>query len=100
VRGFTYRQARQFVEYADFFKIVRATGVGFYPVPARWAGPLARVWLGGSHTPILIAQRMAGAGTPPPWTALTTGFEIGEQTFYRASQADTATNAAATTKAH
>jgi SAM-dependent methyltransferase len=101
IRGFTYRQTRQFVEYGGFFKIRRVTGVGFYPLPARLAGPLARAWVAASHTPILIAQRVAAADTPPPWTAMTTGFEVGEQTFYRAPQAQAPpAAAAATSKKH
>jgi SAM-dependent methyltransferase len=100
VRGFTYRQARQFVEYENYFKIVRATAVGFYPLPTPLAGPLARLWVGAAHTPILIAQRVAGPNTPPPWTAMTTGFEVGEQTFYRAPQAQTDAKAAATSSKH
>lgn len=84
VRGFTYRQACQFVEYGGFFRVERATGVGFYPLPARWSALPARLWIGASHTPVLIARRVAGSGADAPWRAMMTGEEIGEQTFYSA----------------
>jgi SAM-dependent methyltransferase len=89
IRGFTFRQARQFVEFGGFFAVQRAVGVGFYPLPARYAGWLARLWVGGSHTPILVARRRAASGARPPWRQMTTGYEIGEQTFYAAERAAT-----------
>lgn len=82
VRGFTYGQVRAFLTYGGFFRILRTTGVGFYPVPARWSGPLARAWAAASHTPIFVVQRVALSGAKPPWNAMMTGAEIGEQTFY------------------
>ncbi len=82
IRGFTYRQARDFVQFGGFFSVQRAVGVGFYPLPTKLSGWLARSWVGGSHTPILIARREAPPGTTPPWLAMTFGVEIGEQTFY------------------
>jgi SAM-dependent methyltransferase len=96
VRGFSYRQAREFVEFGGFFRIERTSGVGFYPIPARLAWPLANAWVGASHTPILIARRVAGPETAPPWNAMTTGVEIGEQTFYREAPQAAATPASKT----
>lgn len=93
IRGFTYRQARAFVEFGAFFRVRRAVGVGFYPLPARWAGWIARSWVGASHTPVFIAERVAPAGAKPPWAPMTTGFEIGEQTFYAARSEGMATRA-------
>jgi SAM-dependent methyltransferase len=87
IRGFTYKQAKSFLEYKRFFRVRRVAGAGFYPLPARWARGLANVWVGGSHTPVLIAQREAPARTPPPWRAMMTGFEVGEQTFYSGAEA-------------
>lgn len=84
IRGYTYRQALGFVEFGGFFKQVRSTGVGFYPLPAAASGWLANLWVDASHTPIIVAKRVAPAGAKPPWSAMTTGFEIGEQTFYAA----------------
>lgn len=83
IRGFTYRQVREFIEYEGFFDIRRAKGVGFYPLPAVWARPFAKSWVGGSHTPIFVAQRTAPAGGQPPWRRMMSGFEIGEQTYYK-----------------
>lgn len=84
IRGYTYRQVRGFVEFGGYFQILRSVGVGFYPLPASASGWLANLWVGASHTPIIIARRVAQTGTRPPWSAMTTGFEIGEQTFYAA----------------
>lgn len=84
VRGFTYRQAREFVELGGFLQVVRARGVGFYPIPARQASVPANLWVGGCHTPILIAKRMASPGVTPPWESLASS-QMGEQTFYASS---------------
>jgi len=81
VRGFTYRQARAFVAFEGFYEIVHTTGVGFHPLPAQMVKPLARAWPAGSHTPVIVARRVAPAGTAPPWRR----WETGEQTFYAAS---------------
>jgi SAM-dependent methyltransferase len=81
VRGFTFRQARDFVSYGRFFDVTRAVGVGFYPIPASGASLVARAWVGASHTPVFLARRRAPAGTPPPWAALAND-QFGEQTFY------------------
>ncbi|MBA3889499.1 MAG: class I SAM-dependent methyltransferase [Gemmatimonadaceae bacterium] len=81
VRGFTYRQAREFVEYGGFLEVIRTRGVGFYPLPARLASVPANLWVGGCHTPILVARRNAAPETPPPWESLATS-PMGEQTFY------------------
>lgn len=84
VRGFTYRQAREFVEFQGFYEVVRVRGVGFYPLPARVTGPIANAWVGASHTPIIVARRKAGAGVVPPWSRMATD-EMGEQTYYAGS---------------
>lgn len=81
VRGFTYRQAREFVEFEAFYEIVRVRGVGFYPLPARVTGPIANAWVGASHTPIIVARRKAASGVFPPWSRMATD-EMGEQTYY------------------
>jgi SAM-dependent methyltransferase len=86
VRGFTYRQAREFVEFEGFYEIVRARGVGFYPLPARMTGPIANAWIGASHTPILVARRKAGAGVVPPWSRIAAE-GMGEQTYYAGTSA-------------
>lgn len=86
VRGYTYRQARNFVEFGDYFRVIRTVGVGFYPLPAELSSLLSNIWVSASHTPVIIAERIAPAGTKPPWAAMMTGAEIGEQTFYSAAR--------------
>ena len=86
VRGYTYRQARAFVEHGGFLRIRRAVGVGFYPFPARAAMPLARLWVGASHTPVIVAERVAREGTSPPWSAMQGDVDVGAQTFYAARE--------------
>jgi hypothetical protein len=49
-------------------------GIGFPPIPIGLASPLARLWPGGSHTPLLICERTAA----PP----VRGGAGDEQTFY------------------
>lgn len=83
VRGFTYRQAREFVAFEGFYEIVRARGVGFYPLPARITGAIANAWIGASHTPIIVARRAAAAGVTPPWSRIAAE-GMGEQTYYAA----------------
>jgi SAM-dependent methyltransferase len=61
VRGFTYRQMKQFLTFGDCFRVRRVQGVGFYPASASLGAPLARLWSGASHTPILVAQRQSAA---------------------------------------
>lgn len=80
VRSFTYRQVREFLTYGNCFSIERARGVGFYPVPIGAASPLARLWTGASHTPVLVARREAG-----DWRAWVNWEDDGSreiQTFY------------------
>jgi SAM-dependent methyltransferase len=70
IRGLTYRQTREYLEYGGFFKTDRVVGIGFYPLPVALATPFARVWVGGSHTPLFIMRRVAPSGTIPPWRAI------------------------------
>lgn len=70
IRGLTYRQTREFLEYGSFFAIERVVGIGFYPLPVTLATPFARAWVGGSHTALFVARRSAPSGTFPPWRAV------------------------------
>ena len=83
VRGFTYRQMREFVTFANCFKIERIRGVGFYPVSATLGAPLARLWCGASHTPVIVARR----GMAPAHDAWLANVRLertnGQQTHYR-----------------
>lgn len=82
VRGYTYREARRFVELGGALRIERALGAGFYPFPARPAAPLARTWPGASHTTVLVARKTADV-SPSPWQAYIDGsLADGLQTAY------------------
>lgn len=82
VRGFTYRQMRQFITFGDCFAIRRARGVGFYPVTARLGGPLARLWSGGSHTPVIVARRLPTHDHAPWLASARAEQDGGQQTHY------------------
>lgn len=79
VRGYTGREVRRFLELGGGLRVARAVGVGFYPLPARLAGPLARVWPAASHTIVFLAQRVREGGEPP-WNAWLRGEDL--QTAY------------------
>lgn len=68
VRGFTLGQARAFLCAGEVFRIRRVTAAGFYPLPARWARPLAALLPGAAHTSILWAQK-TGHRSDWPWAA-------------------------------
>jgi SAM-dependent methyltransferase len=86
VRGYSFGEARRFVEYGGFFAVVRGRGVGFYPLPARAARLPAAIWPAGSHTMLLVARRTAALGSSPPW-ARVKAEAGGEQTYYSRSAA-------------
>ena len=78
VRAFARRDFEAFVAYAGVLKIERSIGVGFYPLPASWARPLALVWPGASHTAVVVARKLSDR--PAPWTPRPGSWE---QTYYR-----------------
>jgi hypothetical protein len=83
IRGLTYRQTREYLEYGGFFELDRVVGIGFYPLPIALATPFARTWVGGSHTALFVMQRVAPAGTTPPWRAINDDVgQLGEFTHY------------------
>ncbi len=85
VRGFTLAEFTDFVERGGAYEIEERRGAGFYPVPARFSRPLSRLWIGASHTMVVVARK---AQAPPPWTPYITGqVEGGMQTFYGESPA-------------
>lgn len=57
VRGFTLGQARGLLCAGGVFRIRRTAAAGFYPLPARWARPLAALFPGAAHTSLLLAQK-------------------------------------------
>jgi SAM-dependent methyltransferase len=77
VRGFTTRELRDFVELAGPVRVESVTGVGFYPLPAHYGRPLARVWTGACHTPVVVARRLPGE-VEPSWPREL----VGDQTYY------------------
>jgi SAM-dependent methyltransferase len=68
VRGYTFGEIRRFIARDGAFRIVRAAGAGFYPFPAPYSRPLARLWPGASHTSVVLARRADRAGEAP-WAA-------------------------------
>lgn len=83
VRGYTYGEARRFVELDGGLRVTRALGAGFYPFPARFAAPLARAWPDASHTVVLLARK-TGVAQAAPWLAYIEGaLSDGLQTAYR-----------------
>jgi hypothetical protein len=83
IRGLTYRQTREYLEYGGFFTTQRVVGIGFYPLPIALATPFARTWVGGSHTALFVMRRVAGAGSTPPWKAINENVgQLGEFTHY------------------
>lgn len=81
VRGYAFGEFRSLLERDGAFRVVRALGVGFHPVPSPWGAPLARLWPGAAHSILFVVRREAGRA---PWLGYLTGeLEGGLQTFYR-----------------
>ncbi len=58
VRGFTLRAISEYLQSGRQFEYVKTVGSGFYPFHASGIGAfLARLWVGGSHTPIFVLRR-------------------------------------------
>lgn len=68
VRGYTFGEIRRFVGLGGAFRVERAVGAGFYPLPVPLADPFARLWPGASHTTVLLARKR-GDAAPSPWEA-------------------------------
>jgi SAM-dependent methyltransferase len=65
VRGYTGSELLRFVRLGDAYELVRRVGVGFYPLSARLAAPLARAWPGASHTTVLLLRKRPNGATSP-----------------------------------
>ena len=77
---------RNFVGLEGAIDTERTRGVGFYPVPARFARPLNALWPGGSHTVLVVGRR---AGTHNPWQSILEGEQTEAlQTFFSAAPGD------------
>jgi SAM-dependent methyltransferase len=59
VRGYALRDFRALLERDGLWTVRRVVGVGFPPLPVGLAAPLARLWPGASHTPVLLCERSA-----------------------------------------
>jgi SAM-dependent methyltransferase len=68
VRGYTFGEIQRFVALEGAFRVVRAVGVGFYPLPVPAANLPARLWPGASHTTVLLARKQPNL-PEPPWVA-------------------------------
>jgi SAM-dependent methyltransferase len=80
VRGFAFREFREFVGRGGAYEVERSLTAGFHPLPAAWSSPLSRLWPGAGHTTIVLARK---TGARPPWLDYIGG-EVagGMQTFY------------------
>ena len=81
VRGYTAGEFARFVTFEGAYELVGRTGVGFYPLSARLATPLARAWPAASHTTVLLARKRPGVARPP-WQAFVEDGHEALQTFY------------------
>lgn len=80
VRGYAFREFREFVSRGGAYEVERALSAGFYPLPARLSPPFSALWPSAGHTTIVLARKTAA---PPPWRAYIDGaVEGGMQTFY------------------
>ena len=64
VRGYTFGEFRHLVTAGDAYRIDRARGVGFYPLPAAATGPLCALWPGASHTTLIVARKTREGAAP------------------------------------
>lgn len=81
VRGYTLGELAALLTLGDVMICRQVRGVGFYPLPAIIARPLARVWAGASHTIILVAQKVRDL-PESPWQAYAKDPSVAGQTFY------------------
>jgi SAM-dependent methyltransferase len=82
VRGYTLSEVVHLLQLDGALAVQRIAGVGFYPLPAVLARPLAQLWRGGSHTPVVLARKMKVMPVPP-WEAYRRReIEENVQTFY------------------
>ena len=82
VRGYTLHELVALVTLRGAFAARSVLGVGFYPLPARMARPLARMWPGGSHTVVVVAQKTDDRSTSPWQSYRQEEIDAGAQTFY------------------
>jgi len=67
VRGYTFKAAKDFLGFNDYFEIVREKGVGFYPFPEDMTRAICRLFPSYSHTSVFVARKNSSA--LPDWVA-------------------------------
>jgi SAM-dependent methyltransferase len=82
VRGYTLTELTDLLELGGGFAVQRVLGVGFYPFPAKFAGPLARTITGASHTPVVLARKTRNLEVSPWEEYRRAEITDGVQTFY------------------
>lgn len=82
VRGYTFHEFRTLLGLGGGLAEEEVRGVGFHPLPPRAAAWLARLWVGGSHTPVYVYRKVAVLD-PDPWSAYRAAEDAaGVQTTY------------------
>lgn len=82
VRGYTLGTLRHLLTLDNAFRLTTLRGVGFYPLPARLAYPLARLWPAASHTLVLVLTKV-GVSPVSPWMPLPPRYrDVAAQTLY------------------
>ncbi|HEY3412067.1 MAG TPA: class I SAM-dependent methyltransferase [Armatimonadota bacterium] len=66
VRGYTSSELLGFVTHGRAYELEQRVGVGFYPLRARLAAPLAHACPGASHTTVLLLRKRH-QGDASPW---------------------------------
>lgn len=82
VRGYTLRELIGLLELSGGLAVQRVRGVGFYPLPARLARPLASLFTDASHTPVVVARKERHFDVPPWQVYRHREIDDGVQTFY------------------
>lgn len=82
VRGYTVSEMLGLITLGGAFEVTAVKGVGFYPLSARLARPLAAAWAGGSHTMVVVARKTDDRRTSPWQEYRQQEIDAGAQTFY------------------
>ncbi len=72
IRGYTFREVKNFLELDGNFKIVKTYGVGFYPFPGPLAILMAKIFTSNSHTVVFVAQKITNKAS---WTKTVSDIE-------------------------
>jgi len=88
VRGYTLTELTDLLRLGGGFAVQRVLGVGFYPLPAKYAGLVARLFTGASHTPVVVARKERDLEVSPWEEYRKAEITDGVQTFYRTKGSD------------